>query len=160
LRYIRESGDSGGFMQRLDYANVIPDAMKALRGVHSYVANSGLPGELIDLVYLRVSQINGCAYCIDMHTRDLVKGGMQPEKIALVPVYWEVTSVFSQREIAALAWAESLTLVSQTRAPDNVYETVAGQFSEKELGDLTVAISLMNAYNRMAIGFRRQPAMK
>jgi AhpD family alkylhydroperoxidase len=145
---------------RLDYAKVIPDAMKALGGVHSYVAKSGLPRELIDLVYLRVSLINGCAYCIDMHTRDLVKGGMKPEKVVLVPVYWEVEGLFSEKETAALAWAEALTLVSKTHAPDAVYAIVAKQFSEKELGDLTVAIGLMNTYNRIAIGFRREPALK
>jgi AhpD family alkylhydroperoxidase len=145
---------------RLDYAKVIPDAMKALGGVHTYVAKSGLPRELIDLVYLRVSLINGCAYCIDMHTRDLVKGGMKPEKVALVPVYWEVEGLFSEKETAALAWAEALTLVSKTHAPDVVYAIVAKQFSEKELGDLTVAIGLMNTYNRIAIGFRREPALK
>jgi AhpD family alkylhydroperoxidase len=145
---------------RLDYAKVIPDAMKALGGVHSYVAKSGLPRELIDLVYLRVSLINGCAYCIDMHTRDLVKGGMKPEKVALVPVYWEVEGLFSEKETAALAWAEALTLVSKTHAPDAVYAIAAKQVSEKELGDLTVAIGLMNTYNRIAIGFRREPALK
>ncbi|HWK86386.1 MAG TPA: carboxymuconolactone decarboxylase family protein [Xanthobacteraceae bacterium] len=143
--------------QRLDYAKIIPDAMKALGTAHSYVARSGLSRELIDLVYLRVSLINGCAYCIDMHTRDLLKGGMKPEKVALVPVYWEAKSFFTEQERAALAWAESLTLISETRAPDDVYHAVARQFDEKQLGDLTVAISLMNAYNRIAIGFRREP---
>ena len=146
--------------QRLDYQKVIPDAMKALGGVHGYVAKSGLPKDLVDLVFLRTSQINGCAYCIDMHTRDLLKGGMKPEKVTLVPVYWEVDNVFSEKEVAALAWAESLTLISQTHAPDAVYATVSKQFSEKELGDLTVAIGLMNVYNRIAIGFRKQPDMK
>lgn len=145
---------------RLDYAKIVPDAMQALRGVHAYVAKSGLPRELIDLVYLRVSLINGCAYCIDMHTRDLLKGGVKPEKVALVPVYWEAASFFSEQERAALAWAESLTLVSETKAPDDAYNTVARQFDQKQLADLTVAISLMNAYNRLAIGFRREPEAK
>ena len=143
--------------QRLDYAKVIPDAMKALGTVHSYVAKSGLSRELIDLVYLRVSLINGCAYCIDLHTRDLLKAGVKPEKVALVPVYWEAESFFTEQERAALAWAESLTLVSTTRAPDDIYNAVARQFDQKQLADLTVAISLMNTYNRMAIGFRRPP---
>jgi AhpD family alkylhydroperoxidase len=147
-------------MQRLDYMKVIPDGMKALGGVHSYVAKSGLPKELIDLVFLRTSQINGCAYCIDMHTRDLLKGGMKPEKVTLVPVYWEVDNLFSEKEVAALAWAEALTLISQTHTPDAVYETASKQFSEKELADLAVAIGLMNVYNRIAISFRKQPDMK
>jgi AhpD family alkylhydroperoxidase len=142
---------------RLDYAKVIPDAMKALGAVHSYVAKSGLSRELIDLIYLRVSLINGCAYCIDMHTRDLLKAGVKPEKVALVPVYWEAEAFFTEQERAALAWAESLTLVSETKAPDDVYNAVARQFDQKQLADLTVAISLMNTYNRMAIGFRRSP---
>lgn len=145
---------------RLDYAKIVPDAMQALRGVQAYVAKSGLSRELIDLVYLRVSLINGCAYCIDMHTRDLLKGGVKPEKVALVPVYWEAASFFSEQERAALAWAESLTLVSETKAPDDAYNTVARQFDQKQLADLTVAISLMNAYNRLAIGFRREPEAK
>jgi AhpD family alkylhydroperoxidase len=144
--------------QRLDYLKVIPDAIEAFGRVRQYVTKSGLPAELIHLVYLRVSQINGCAYCIDSHTRDLLKGGMTIDKIALVPVYWEAEPFFSAKERAALAWAESLTLVSQTRAPDSDYEAVAAQFNEKELAALTVAISLMNAYNRIAIGFRRRPA--
>jgi AhpD family alkylhydroperoxidase len=147
-------------MQRLDYGKVVPEAMKALAAVHTYVAKSGLPRDLIDLVYLRVSLINGCAYCIDLHTRDLLKGGMKIEKIALVPVYWEATSFFTEQERAALAWAESLTLVSETKAPDDVYNAVAKQFDQKQLADLTVAISLMNAYNRLAIGFRREPGSK
>ena len=146
--------------QRLDYGKIIPDAMKALGSVHTYVAKSGLPRDLIDLVYLRVSLINGCAYCIDLHTRDLLKGGMKIEKVALVPVYWEATSFFTEQERAALAWAESLTLVSETKAPDDVYNAVAKQFDQKQLADLTVAISLMNTYNRLAIGFRRGPEPK
>jgi AhpD family alkylhydroperoxidase len=147
-------------MQRLDYGKLVPEAMKALGAVHTYVAKSGLPRDLIDLVYLRVSLINGCAYCIDLHTRDLLKGGMKIEKIALVPVYWEATSFFTEQERAALAWAESLTLVSETKAPDDVYNAVAKQFDQKQLADLTVAISLINAYNRLAIGFRREPGSK
>jgi AhpD family alkylhydroperoxidase len=147
-------------MQRLDYGKVVPEAMKALGAVHTYVAKSGLPRDLIDLVYLRVSLINGCAYCIDLHTRDLLKGGMKIEKIALVPVYWEATSFFTEQERAALAWAESLTLISETKAPDEAYNAVAKQFDQKQLADLTVAISLMNTYNRLAIGFRREPESK
>jgi len=144
--------------QRLDYRKVIPDAMKALDSVRQYVANSGLPLELIDLIYLRVSQINGCAYCVDLHTRDLLKNGTKIEKIVLVPVYWEAESFFSEKERAALAWAESLTLISETKAPDGVYNEVAKHFDQKQLADLTVAIAIMNSFNRIAVGFRRGPA--
>jgi AhpD family alkylhydroperoxidase len=144
--------------QRLDYRKVIPDAMKALDSVRQYVANSGLPHDLIDLMYLRVSQINGCAYCVDLHTRDLLKNGMKIEKIVLVSVYWEAESFFTEKERAALAWAESLTLISETKAPDEVFAKVSKHFSEKELADLTVAIAIMNSFNRIAVGFRRGPA--
>lgn len=142
---------------RLDYASVAPDGMKALGGVHVYVAKSGLPRDLIDLVYLRVSLINGCAYCVDMHTRDLIKGGMKIEKIALVPVWDEAEDFFTEKERAALLWAETITNISRTHAPEADYKIAAAQFNEKQLADLTIAISLMNAYNRIAIGFHRGP---
>jgi AhpD family alkylhydroperoxidase len=144
--------------QRMDYEHVIPEAMKALGGVYLYVARSGFPRMLINLIYLRISLLNGCAYCIDMHTRDLMKDGASDAKVALVPVWREAGAHFSDREKAALAWAESLTLISQTRAPDSDYQLVAAHFGEKEIGDLTVAIGLMNVYNRIATGFRRGPA--
>lgn len=144
--------------QRLDYRKTIPDAMKALDNVRQYVANSGLPHDLIDLIYLRVSQINGCAYCVDLHTRDLLKDGMKIEKIVLVPVYWEAQSFFSEKERAVLAWAESLTHISETKAPDDVYNEAAKHFDQKQLADLTVAIAIMNSFNRIAVGFRRGPA--
>lgn len=142
---------------RLNYRKAAPDGVKALGGVHTYLAGSGLPAQLIDLVYLRVSQINGCAYCIDMHSRDLLKAGMNVEKLVLVPAWHEAGDLFDARERAALAWAESLTRVAETGAPDKDYEAVAAAFSDKELADLTIAISLMNAYNRLGIGFRLTP---
>lgn len=142
---------------RLNYRKAAPDGVKALGGVHTYLAGSGLPAQLIDLVYLRVSQINGCAYCIDMHSRDLLKAGMNVEKLVLVPAWHEAGDLFDARERAALAWAESLTRVAETGAPDRDYEAVAAAFSDKELADLTIAISLMNAYNRLGIGFRLTP---
>lgn len=142
---------------RLNYVSIAADGMKALRGVHQYVAKSGLPTDLIDIVYLRVSLINGCGYCVDLHTRDLIKGGMKIEKIALVPVWDEAESFFTEKERAALRWAESLTHISETHAPDADYRAAAAQFNEKELADLTIAIGLMNAYNRIAVGFHRGP---
>lgn len=142
---------------RLNYQTVAPDGMKALGGVHQYVARSGLPRDLIDLVYLRVSLINGCAYCVDMHTRDLLKSGMTIDKIALVPVWHEAESFFTVKERAALRWAETVTNIATTHAPDADYHPAAAEFSEKELADLTIAISLMNAYNRLAIAFHRGP---
>jgi len=133
--------------QRLDYSKVSSSGMKALGGVHGYVAQCGLPKALIDLVYLRVSQINGCAYCIDMHSRDLVKDGFAVEKLVLVPAWREAGSLFSEQERAALRWAETVTRIAETAVPDAEYQAAAGHFSAKELADLTIAIVLMNAYN-------------
>lgn len=143
--------------QRIDYTRVAPAGMKALGGVYGYVMQSGLPSALVDLVYLRVSQINNCAYCLDMHTRELLKKSEKIEKLALVQAWAEAGNLFDERERAALAWAESVTRVAQSAVPDEAYEAARAVFSEKELVDLTIAVSLMNAYNRMAISFRRLP---
>lgn len=143
--------------QRIDYTQVSPAGAKALGGVYGYVLQSGLPGELVDLVYLRVSQINNCAYCLDMHTRELLKRGVKIEKLALVQAWEEGGNLFSEAERAALAWAETVTLVAETGVPDGAYEAARQVFDEKQLVDLTIAISLMNSYNRMAISFRNTP---
>lgn len=142
---------------RLDYTKASPGGVKAFGGVYGYVMQSGLEDVLVDLVYLRVSQINGCAYCLDMHTRDLIKKGVTPEKLALVQVPHEGGPLFTEREKAALAWAESVTRVADTHVPDEDFNMAAAVFSEKELADLTMAIGLMNVYNRLAISFRRVP---
>lgn len=142
---------------RIDYNHVAPGAAAALGGVYGYVMKSGLPAELVEWVYLRVSQINNCAFCLDMHTRDLLSKGVKLEKLALLQAWKEAGSLFDARECAALAWAESVTRVEQTGVPDAAYAQASAVFSEKELVDLTVAISLMNAYNRMAISFRNVP---
>ncbi|WP_374471557.1 carboxymuconolactone decarboxylase family protein [Phenylobacterium sp.] len=143
--------------KRLDYAQVAPNGAKALGGVYGYVLQSGLPGDLVDLVYLRVSQINNCAYCLDMHTRELLKRGVTVEKLALVQAWAEGGALFSREERAALAWAEAVTLVAQTGVPDSAYDAAREVFDQKQLVDLTLAISLMNSYNRMAISFRNTP---
>jgi AhpD family alkylhydroperoxidase len=143
--------------QRMDYAAAAPGGMKALGSVHGYISRSGLPASLIDLVYLRVSQINGCAYCIAMHSRDLLKAGVPLEKLLLVSVSDEARSHFSDQEAAALKWAEVVTRVSDTHVPDEAYAGARAAFTEKQLADLTIAISLMNAYNRLAISFRAMP---
>src|SRR5215208_2124315 len=118
---------------------------------------SGLPADLVELVYLRVSRINNCAYCLDIHMRDLLKRGQNIEKLALVQAWAEAGNLFSKRECAALAWAETVTRVAETGVPDEAYQAVRAEFEEKELVDLTIAISLMNTYNRMAISFRNTP---
>lgn len=143
---------------RLDYAKASPEGYKALGGVYVAIQKSGLPKQLVDLVYLRISQINGCAYCIDMHSRDLLKSGIAVEKLVLVPVWHESRDVFTPRERAALAWAETVTRVAETGVPDADYEAAADEFSDKELADLTYAIGLMNVFNRLGIGFRVPPA--
>jgi len=143
--------------ERLDYTKISPGGVKAFGSVYGYIMQSGLDEVLLDLVYLRVSQINGCAYCLDMHTGDLIKKGVKVEKLSLVQVWQEVGNLFSDRERAALAWAETVTRVAQTGVPDVEFEAASHIFDEKELADLTMAISLMNAYNRLAISFRRTP---
>ena len=143
--------------ERIDYTSTSPVGVKALGGVYGYIMKSGLDDVLVELVYLRVSQINGCAYCLDMHTRDLVKKGVKIEKLALVQAWHEAGTYFSEREKAALAWAETVTRVAQTGVPDPAFRATAAVFNEKELVDLTMAIGLMNAYNRLAISFRRTP---
>lgn len=143
--------------KRLDYNQIAPAGVKALGGVYGYVSQSGLSPTLVELVYLRVSQINNCAYCLDMHTRALLKKGETIEKLALLQAWREGGELFDARERAALAWAESVTRVAETGVPDEAYEAARAVFDERELVDLTIAISLMNSYNRMAISFRNTP---
>jgi len=142
---------------RLDYNRIAPAGSKALGGVYGYVLQSKLPSSLINLVYLRVSQINNCAYCLDMHTRELLKNGQKIEKLTLVQAWAEAGNLFDERERAALAWAETVTRVAETGVPNDAYKAARAVFAERELVDLTIAISLMNAYNRMAISFRNTP---
>lgn len=143
--------------QRLDYNQIAPAGIKAIGTVYGYVAQSGLSPVLVDLVYLRISQINNCAYCLDMHTRDLLKKGQAVEKLALLQAWREAGALFDARERAALAWAESVTRVAETGVPEGDYEVARAVFEERELVDLTIAIGLMNVYNRMAISFRNTP---
>jgi len=142
---------------RIDYRKVAPAGVKALGGVYGYILQSGLSDVLVELVYLRISQINVCAYCFDQHTRVLQKKGVKVEKLALVQVWREAEVLFDERERAALAWAETVTRVAESAIPEVDYQSARTVFSEKELVDLTIAIGLMNTFNRMAIGFRKQP---
>lgn len=144
--------------QRLDYQAAAPAGMKAVGSVYGYVLQSGLDKGLVELVYLRISQINGCAYCVDMHSRELIKGGAKLDKILLTPAWRESGALFDETERAALAWAETVTLVAQSGVPDEAYEAAAAAFAPKQLADLTIAIGLMNAYNRIAISFGARPA--
>jgi AhpD family alkylhydroperoxidase len=143
---------------RIDYAKASPDGYKAFGHVYLTVQQSGLPKALVDLVYLRVSQINGCAFCIDMHTRDLLKSGLGVDKLALLQVWDDAGVVFTDRERAALAWAEAVTRVADSGVSDADYAAAAAEFNAKELADLTYAIGLMNAFNRFGVAFRSTPA--
>lgn len=147
-------------MTRLNWYEVAPDGAKALLGVHHYITkNTNLPEELIHLVFLRVSQINGCAHCIDMHGRDLRKT-MSVDKIALVPVWDEVPHIFTDQQRAALAWAEEVTRVSETHASDEAYAAVSAAFEPKDLVDLTITIATINAFNRLGAPFRLPVSVK
>jgi AhpD family alkylhydroperoxidase len=141
----------------MNYNAASPAGMKALGAVYGYVRQSGLPSRLVDLVFLRVSQINGCAYCIDMHSRDLLKAGLSVDHLVLVAAWHDAGSIFDEQERAALAWAEAVTRLGDRGVPDTAFEAAAAMFGEKQLADLTIAIGLMNAYNRMAISFRATP---
>jgi AhpD family alkylhydroperoxidase len=141
---------------RLDSAKAAPEAYKALLGVQNYVNHCGLEITILELVKLRASQLNGCAFCLAMHTRDARKHGISDERMHLLNA-WRETPLYNARERAALAWTEALTFITQGHAPDEVYAEAREQFSDKELVDLTLAITTINAWNRLAIGFRKEP---
>lgn len=148
-------------MNRAIWFNSSPEGAKAIGTLHHYVTkNTGLPSLLTHLVFLRVSQINGCAHCIDIHARDLIAEGMSVEKLMLVPVWHESQYLFSEQERAALAWCEEVTLVSETHASDEAYSAALEVFGEKDLVDLTLTVATMNAINRMGVSFRMKPRAK
>ena len=138
---------------RLNPLTVAPEGVNALVNVENYLKKSGLDRRLIVLVQTRVSQINGCAYCLHMHTKEARELGESDTRLYLLDA-WHESSLYSLRERAALAWAESLTKIADTHAPDADYEAVRQQFSEKEVADLSIAIAMINAWNRLSIGAR------
>jgi AhpD family alkylhydroperoxidase len=142
---------------RLDFYKASPAAAKAMIALESAVTQLGLDPGLLDLIKLRASQINGCAYCVDMHSADARKKGETERRLYSLSV-WRESPFYTDRERAALAWTESLTLISHTGAPDSDYEWVSSQFDEEERVKLTVAINAINSWNRLAIGFRSVPA--
>jgi AhpD family alkylhydroperoxidase len=139
---------------RLDARKVAPEVFQAMLGLESAVRSTGLEGNLLDLVKLRASQINGCAYCIDMHSKDLRAEGESEQRLYLLDVWREAPSFYSDRERAALAWTESVTRVAEGHVPDAIFEEVRQQFSDDELVKLTLAIVAINGWNRFAIAFR------
>jgi AhpD family alkylhydroperoxidase len=138
---------------RLNPYQLAPELMKTMMALEEAVAHSGLEKPLIELVKIRASQINGCAFCIHMHTRDARAGGESEERIYLLDA-WRESPLYTARERAALAWTEAVTLVSQTHVPDAVYEEVREQFDEKDLVKLTMLVVAINGWNRIAISFR------
>ena len=140
---------------RINMAQAAPEAMKAMRGLETYLAKCSIEKPLVELVKMRASQVNGCAYCLDMHSKDARAAGETEQRLYLLDA-WREAPFYSPRERAALAWTEALTLVAQTHAPDDVYEEARRQFSEKELADLTLAIVTINGWNRIAIGLRSE----
>jgi len=142
--------------QRLNYYKASPAAIKAMLGLEERIGKSSIEKSLAELVRLRASQINGCAFCVDMHTTDARKGGETDRRLATV-VTWRETPFFTDRERAALEWTEALTLIAHDHVPDAVWEAVRPHFSDEELVDLTLLVSTINAWNRFAISFRSMP---
>lgn len=142
--------------KRLDYGAIAPDAMKAMSALERYVRTSGLEQPLIEMVKLRASQINGCAYCVDMHWKDARAGGETEQRLYSLSV-WSETPFYTERERAALAWTEALTLLPENEVSDELYEHVREHFSEKEIVDLTTAIIVINGWNRFGVSFRSEP---
>jgi AhpD family alkylhydroperoxidase len=138
---------------RLDYYNAAPEGFAAFRRLNDYVANCGLEHALLELVKTRASQLNGCAYCLDMHTKDARAAGETEQRLHTLTA-WRETPFFSERERAALAWTEAVTLIPQNSIDDALYAQVQAQFTEKEIADLTLAVVTINGWNRVAIPFR------
>jgi len=142
--------------QRFNYFKAAPDAYKAMSGLETYLHGCGLEEGLLHLVKLRASQINGCAFCLDMHSKDLRAAGETEQRLYTLDA-WRECPWYTDRERAALAWTEALTLITQGHVPDAVYEEVRKQFDEKELTDLSLAITTINAWNRLSIAARTTP---
>lgn len=142
---------------RLDFYQSNPAAIQAVMGLEKALGKSSLEKPLTELVRLRASQINGCAYCVDMHSADARKAGEDERRLAAVCV-WQETPFFTDRERAALAWTEAVTRVGETRVPDDVWQAARAQFSDAELVDLTLLVCTINTWNRLAVSFRKPPA--
>jgi len=142
---------------RLNFYKASPNAIKAMLGLEEQIARSGIEKPLIELVRLRASQINGCAYCIDLHSSDARKAGEDERRLSTLSV-WRETPFFSERERAALEWTESVTEVAQSHVPDEVWERVEPHFTPEEIVDLTLLVATINSWNRLAIAFRKLPS--
>ncbi len=140
---------------RIEYGKVAPGAYRAMAGLEKYVHECGLEAPLLELVKMRASQINGCAFCLDMHSKDARAAGETEQRLYLLNA-WREAPFYSDRERAALAWTEALTLVSENHVPDDVYEEARQYFSEQELVNLSLAVVAINGWNRLAISFRSE----
>jgi len=140
---------------RLHYWKAVPGVRDAMLHLHEYLGKTGLEENLLNLVYLRASQINGCAYCLDMHWKDLRAAGESEQKLSMLDA-WREAPGFTDRERAALAWTEAVTLITEGHVPDEVYEQARAQFSEAELANLTLAVVSINGWNRLNIAFRTE----
>ena len=145
--------------ERLSAPKVAPEGYKALSGVEAYLRHCGLERPLVELMKMRASQINGCAYCLDMHSKDARRAGETEQRLYLLDA-WQESSLYTPRERAALEWTEAVTRIADTHAPDAVYDALRPHFTEKEIVDLTMLIGMINLWNRIAIGFRYQPAVE
>ena len=141
---------------RLDYSTPSPKVYKAMLALNRAVSECGLEGSLMELVKTRASQINGCAYCIDMHTKDARAAGETEQRLYALNA-WRETPFYTERERAALAWTESVTLIADTRVPDDVYDLARQHFNEEEMVNLTMALVVINGWNRLCIAFRSVP---
>jgi AhpD family alkylhydroperoxidase len=141
--------------QRMDYAKAAPGAYAAMLGLEKYLHGCGLDVRLLDLVKLRASQINGCAFCIDMHWKDSRAAGETEQRLYMLNA-WHESPGYTERERAALEWTEAITVITDGHAPDDVYQRVRAQFDETELANLTLAVAAINAWNRFSIGFRKE----
>lgn len=141
---------------RLNYAKAAPGAYHAMSQLEHYVKNCGLETSLIELIKMRASQINGCAFCLDMHSKDARAAGESEQRLYLLSA-WREAPFYSERERAALEWTESLTLIADNHVPDDIYERVKLHFTDAELVNLTLAVTTINAWNRLAISFRSEP---
>jgi len=137
---------------RIDYTKAAPDAYRAMMGLEKFVHDCGLEPSLLELVKMRASQINGCAFCLDMHSKDARAAGETEQRLYVLSA-WREAPFYTERERAALAWTEALTLISQSHVSDELYKEARRHFDEKELVNLSLAITTINSWNRWAIGF-------
>ena len=142
--------------QRISYSEAAPEGVRVLSGLEAYLRSAGLEPGLLDLVKTRASQLNGCAYCIDMHTKDARADGESEQRLYALSA-WRETPFYGDRERAALAWTDAVTLISHGPVPDTLYEEVRRHFTEKELVDLTLALVAINGWNRLSVAFRTVP---